>query len=94
MKEKGCDCIVTVGGVHSNHARTIAVAARELGVEPHLILFYKPKLQIVRNNYVFKSDIFLFVNYLDASYGWFWGKYDVKQANGRYSSSPTLSRAR
>ena len=68
LKDKGCGCIVTVGGVHSNHARTIAVAARELGVEPHLILFHKPKLQIVRNNcIVFKKAIFLFINYLDTS---------------------------
>ena len=48
LKEKGCDCIVTVGGVHSNHARTIAAAARELGVETHLILFSRGEL--VRNN--------------------------------------------
>jgi D-cysteine desulfhydrase family pyridoxal phosphate-dependent enzyme len=34
----GCDCIVTIGGVQSNHARATAVAARLLGLDAHLIL--------------------------------------------------------
>ncbi|CAN0029765.1 unnamed protein product, partial [Phaeothamnion confervicola] len=34
----GCDTVVTVGGVQSNHCRATAVAARQLGLEPHIIL--------------------------------------------------------
>ncbi len=34
----GADCVVTAGGIQSNHARATAVAARYLGLEPHLIL--------------------------------------------------------
>jgi 1-aminocyclopropane-1-carboxylate deaminase/D-cysteine desulfhydrase-like pyridoxal-dependent ACC family enzyme len=37
-KDKGHDCIVTIGGIQSNHARATAVAARYLGLECHLIL--------------------------------------------------------
>jgi D-cysteine desulfhydrase len=32
------DCVITVGGVQSNHCRATAVAARQLGLQPHLIL--------------------------------------------------------
>ena len=37
--EKGSDCIVTFGGVHSNHARVMSLAAREIGLDS--ILFIK-----------------------------------------------------
>jgi 1-aminocyclopropane-1-carboxylate deaminase/D-cysteine desulfhydrase-like pyridoxal-dependent ACC family enzyme len=37
-KEKGHDCVITIGGIQSNHARATAVAARYLGLECHLIL--------------------------------------------------------
>jgi D-cysteine desulfhydrase len=36
--EKGHDSVITIGGVQSNHARATAVAARQIGLEPHLIL--------------------------------------------------------
>lgn len=36
--EKGCDSVVTIGGVQSNCCRATAVAARQLGLEPYLIL--------------------------------------------------------
>jgi D-cysteine desulfhydrase family pyridoxal phosphate-dependent enzyme len=39
--EKGAKKIATVGGPQSNHARLTAVAARMLGLEPHLLLFGK-----------------------------------------------------
>lgn len=32
------DCVITIGGIQSNHARATAVAARQLGLQPHLIL--------------------------------------------------------
>ena len=32
------DCVITIGGVQSNHARATAVAARQLGLDPYLIL--------------------------------------------------------
>lgn len=35
---KGHDCVITIGGIQSNHARATAVAARQLGLDPYLIL--------------------------------------------------------
>ena len=35
---QGCDTIVTVGGHQSNHARSTALAAREVGLDTHLLL--------------------------------------------------------
>ena len=32
------DSVITIGGLQSNHARATAVAARQLGLEPYLIL--------------------------------------------------------
>jgi D-cysteine desulfhydrase family pyridoxal phosphate-dependent enzyme len=32
------DCVITIGGLQSNHARATAVAARQLGLDPYLIL--------------------------------------------------------
>jgi D-cysteine desulfhydrase family pyridoxal phosphate-dependent enzyme len=37
-KQKNHDCVITVGGEQSNHARATAVAARQLGLDPYLIL--------------------------------------------------------
>lgn len=34
----GHDCVATIGGIQSNHARSTAVAARQLGLDSHLIL--------------------------------------------------------
>lgn len=36
--EKDHDCVVTIGGVQSNHCRATAVAARQLGLDPYLVL--------------------------------------------------------
>ena len=36
--EQGCDSVITVGGIQSNHCRATAAAARRVGLEPHLIL--------------------------------------------------------
>lgn len=35
---KGHDSVITIGGIQSNHCKATAVAARQLGLEPHLIL--------------------------------------------------------
>jgi D-cysteine desulfhydrase len=35
---QGCNSIVTIGGIQSNHCRATACAARSLGMEPHIIL--------------------------------------------------------
>ena len=35
---QGCDCVITAGGIQSNHARATAVAARYLG-EPSSLAF-------------------------------------------------------
>lgn len=37
-KKRGCDMVVTVGGLQSNHCRTTAVAAATVGLEIHLLL--------------------------------------------------------
>lgn len=37
-KAKGCDCVITVGGIQSNHCRATAAAARRVGLEPHILL--------------------------------------------------------
>lgn len=42
--EKGCDNIVTCGGIQSNHARATAVASRQLGLQPHLVLRWSGKI--------------------------------------------------
>lgn len=36
--EKGHDSVITIGGIQSNHARATAVAAKQLGLDVHLIL--------------------------------------------------------
>ena len=36
--EKGCDTIITCGGVQSTHGRATAVAAREVGIDSYLLL--------------------------------------------------------
>ena len=38
---KGCNSIVTCGGIQSNHARATAVAAAQLGLKPHLVLRWR-----------------------------------------------------
>ena len=35
---KGCDNIITCGGIQSNHSRATAVAAAQLGLKAHLVL--------------------------------------------------------
>jgi len=37
-KSNGHDCVVTIGGIQSNHCRATAVAARYLGMDCHVIL--------------------------------------------------------
>lgn len=37
-KQKGCDSVITIGGEQSNHCRATAVAARQIGLDPYLIL--------------------------------------------------------
>ena len=36
--ERGCDSVITIGGIQSNHCRATAVAAKYVGLEPFLIL--------------------------------------------------------
>ena len=36
--QKGHDSVITIGGLQSNHARATAVAAKQIGLESHLIL--------------------------------------------------------
>jgi len=37
-RAQGCDAVITCGGAQSNHARATAIAARKLGMSPHLVL--------------------------------------------------------
>jgi D-cysteine desulfhydrase len=37
-KAKGADCVVTIGGIQSNHCRATAIASKYIGLEPFLIL--------------------------------------------------------
>jgi D-cysteine desulfhydrase len=37
-REKGCDAVITCGGIQSNHARATALIARRLGLQPILLL--------------------------------------------------------
>eukprot|EP00271_Cylindrocystis_brebissonii_P000238 TRINITY_DN10294_c0_g1_i1.p1 TRINITY_DN10294_c0_g1~~TRINITY_DN10294_c0_g1_i1.p1 ORF type:complete len:519 (-),score=78.47 TRINITY_DN10294_c0_g1_i1:574-2130(-) len=37
-KKNGADCVITIGGIQSNHCRATAVAARYAGLEPFLVL--------------------------------------------------------
>ncbi|EOD35100.1 hypothetical protein EMIHUDRAFT_429282 [Emiliania huxleyi CCMP1516] len=39
----GHDCVVTIGGVQSNHCRATAAAARLVGIDAHLILLVRDK---------------------------------------------------
>ena len=36
--QKGCDCVVTCGPIQSNYCRATAIAARQLGLQAHLVL--------------------------------------------------------
>ncbi|KAK9118014.1 hypothetical protein Scep_016107 [Stephania cephalantha] len=42
---QGCDCVITMGGIQSNHCRATAVAAKYLNLECYLILC-APELEI------------------------------------------------
>lgn len=44
--KKGCDTLITCGGVQSNHARATAIISAQLGLKSHLVLFKEeaPKL--------------------------------------------------
>ena len=37
-KKKGADCVITIGGIQSNHCRATAIAARYMDLDAHLIL--------------------------------------------------------
>lgn len=42
--DKGHDCVVTIGGLQSNHCRATAVAARMVNLEAHLVLLVKDQM--------------------------------------------------
>ena len=41
--ERGHDCVVTIGGLQSNHCRATAAAARLVGLEPHIVLLVRDR---------------------------------------------------
>ena len=55
---KGCDNIVTCGGIQSNHARATAVAAAQLGLKAHLVLRWRgPIVSIIQCNNIILAII-------------------------------------
>ena len=42
---QNCKHVITCGGLQSNHCRAVAVCARQLGLQPHLLL--RTDLQVV-----------------------------------------------
>lgn len=48
-RHEGCDVVITVGAVQSNHARMTAAAARRLGFEPIVVLNGEPPDQVQGN---------------------------------------------
>ena len=42
----GCSHVITYGAVQSNHCRAVTVAARRLGLTPHLILRTHAKVSL------------------------------------------------
>lgn len=46
--EQGCDSVITFGGFSSNHSRATVMAARELGLQTHvLVLSPTPEVNII-----------------------------------------------
>src|SRR3989454_10983810 len=48
-RQQGCDVVITVGAVQSNHARMTAAAARRLGFQPIVVLNGEPPDQAQGN---------------------------------------------
>ena len=42
--ERGCDSVITSGNLQSNQCRVTALAARQLGLQPHLLLRHKGEM--------------------------------------------------
>lgn len=40
--DQGCQSVITCGGIQSNHCRTTALASRQLGLQPYLLLRSMP----------------------------------------------------
>jgi len=49
--DKGCDTVITCGGLQSNHARSTAAAAVQLGLSPVLLLKTTGELPVPDGNY-------------------------------------------
>lgn len=53
--ESGADCVITVGGIQSNHCRATAVAARYLNLDCYLIL-RTSKVNLFEHSVLFSSS--------------------------------------
>ncbi len=49
--DQGCDTVITCGGLQSNHARSTAAAAVQLGMQPVLVLKHNGALPVADGNY-------------------------------------------
>lgn len=52
--KKGCDTLITCGGVQSNHARATAIISAQLGLRSHLVLFKEEKPELDGNLFLDK----------------------------------------
>uniref|UniRef100_UPI001072EAFD 1-aminocyclopropane-1-carboxylate deaminase/D-cysteine desulfhydrase n=1 Tax=Proteus mirabilis TaxID=584 RepID=UPI001072EAFD len=52
--EKGCNAVVTCGGIQSNHNRATAIRCRELGLECTIIIHSKPSKKFTGNLKILK----------------------------------------
>jgi 1-aminocyclopropane-1-carboxylate deaminase/D-cysteine desulfhydrase-like pyridoxal-dependent ACC family enzyme len=65
--DNGCKHVITCGPVQSNHCRAVAVAARQIGLTPHLVLradvnvrFFQVLASLVFLVYLFCGCFFFF----------------------------------
>jgi len=47
--EKGCDCVITIGALQSNHCRSTAAAAARVGLDCYLCLRHIPPITLESN---------------------------------------------
>ena len=69
---RGCDNIITCGGIQSNHARATAVTAAQLGLKPHLVLRTKTPTVcsfFASATYTYTQDFIVLLLHLSLSLG-------------------------
>ena len=55
--DKGCDCLITCGGLQSNHARATTLAGKQFGLDTHNFLIDKvDQVSLYYNKVYFKGE--------------------------------------